>query len=384
LSKREIETVAVTDLRPSDGSIRLSRESIVVALLAVVLVTLFSVRILSALEWDATVFVGFGAEALPIREYAEERLGPVFLRVDQGHDGKFFFVQANDPFLMEPESNARLLERPLYRSQRMFYPLVAGLGGLLAPDVIVWTLLVVNILAIGVGTWAIALIARTMGVSPWWGLSFVLNPGFISELIIDGAGIVAAAAAFAAVGCLLRHRLGFAILLLTVAALTREAMLLAALGSGLWLWRNGKESRNATMIVAIPTAAVGLWALYLRLRLGWDSGVSEVEEIGWPFVGFFQAVETWMSDPLDLAIGVVLLTMLLVYAWRVLIYRELVGWAFLGFVGLGVLFTEQVWENYFDITRAIAPVITAFVLLIAVSRHPDRSGVLPQPTGTLP
>jgi hypothetical protein len=78
------------------------------------------------------------------------------------------------------------------------------------------------------------------------------------------------------------------------------------------------------------------------------------------------------------------MAMLLVYAWRGFISRELVGWAFLGFVGLGILFTEQVWENYFDITRAIAPVITAFALLIAVSRHSERPGARPQPLGTLP
>jgi hypothetical protein len=370
-------------LTPSNRSRPRNHTAVVVGLLAVALVALFSIRILSALEWDATVFVGFGGEAIPIREYAEERLGPVFLRVDQGHDGKYFFVQANDPFVLEPESNAGLLERPLYRSQRMFYPLLAGAGGLLSPGAIVWALLVINVLAMGAGTWATAWIAQTMGVSPWWGLAFVLNPGFISELIIDGAGVVAAVAAFAAVGCILHRRLGLAILLLSVAALTREAMLIAAVGSGLWWWRQSEESRKAVMIVAIPTAAVGLWALYLRWRIGWDSGVSEVEEIGWPFVGFFRAAETWIGDPLDLVIGFALMAMLLVYAWRGFISRELVGWAFLGFVGLGVLFTEQVWENYFDITRAIAPVITAFALLIAVSRHSERSGARPRPLGTL-
>ena len=50
-----------------------------------------------------------------------------------------------------------------------------------------------------------------------------------------------------------------------------------------------------------------------------------------------------------------------------LISGQLVGWAFLGFVPLAILFTRQVWQSYFDITRAAAPVLTAFVLLVFVS-----------------
>jgi hypothetical protein len=348
----------------------------VVGLVAVGLVGLFSFRVVSAVDGDPTVFVAFGVDAVPTRAYAEERLGQVFLRAGQGHDGKYFFVQAHDPLILEPEVNARVLDRPLYRSQRMLYPLLAGAGGALPSDLIVWGLLLTNVLALGVGTWATALIARSMSLSPWWGLAFGLNPGVLSELVIDGAGILAAAAAFGAVALILRRRVGFGIVLLVLAALTREAMVLAALGSAWWLWRQHGESKKASVMAMAPISGVVLWALYLRWRLGWDAAAAEVEEIGWPFVGFAQAVETWLGDPLSLGIGFVLLALLLVYGRRVIESRELVGWAFIGFVALGVLFTEQVWRNYFDITRAVAPIITAFVLLIVASRSAsERTGV---------
>jgi hypothetical protein len=348
-----------------------------VGLVGAGLALLFAVRVLTAVDGDATIFVGFGEDAAPTREYAEEKLGPVFLRTGQGHDGNFF-VQANDPLILEPERNALVLDRPLYRSQRMLYPLLAGAGGALASEAVVWGLLVINILALGAGTWATALLARHMSLSPWWGLAFGLNPGVLSELVIDGAGIVAAAAAFGAVALILKDRVGYAVLLLTLAALSREAMLLAAFGCAWWLWRQRGASRKAIMVAAVPIVGVMLWALYLRWRIGWDAGVSQVEEIGWPFIGFAQAMETWVGDPLSLAIGIVLVALLMVYAIRAFVSRELVGWAFLGFVGLGVLFTEQVWSNYFDITRAVAPVITAFVLLIVASRSSSqRTSVRP-------
>ena len=47
-----------------------------------------------------------------------------------------------------------------------------------------------------------------------------------------------------------------------------------------------------------------------------------------------------------------------------------------GFVALGVVFTRQVWQSYFDITRAVAPAITAFVLMMFAPKEPvERTGV---------
>jgi hypothetical protein len=331
--------------------------------------------VLSQVDGDATIFVGFGEAAGPTREYAEDRIGEVFLRAGQGHDGKYFFVQGNDPWVLEPEVNAVVLDRPLYRSQRMFYPLLAGGFGVLSPDGVVWGLLVVNLLAMGLGTWAVAVLASEMGLSPWWGLAFLLNIGLVSELNIDGAGIVAAAAAFGAVALFLKDRFWWGVGLLVVAALSREVMLLVAAGSAFWWWRVRGDRTRAMWTVLVPGAAVALWALYLRLQMGWNGGASEIQEIGLPFVGFFQALTNyWIHDSIEhLVVGVGLVLLFFVFGRRVVKSDELVGWAYLLFVILGIVFTEQVWRNYFDITRAIAPIITAFVLLVFASRLDTRT-----------
>jgi hypothetical protein len=41
-----------------------------------------------------------------------------------------------------------------------------------------------------------------------------------------------------------------------------------------------------------------------------------------------------------------------------------VAWAFAGFAMLGLLFTQQVWADTRDITRALAPILTTFVLVL--------------------
>ena len=341
-----------------------------VGITAFALACLFVVSQLSEVGWDATHFSAFGEEAPEIRAYAEERLGSVILRPQLGHDGRFFFVQANDPWILDPEENAYILDRPLYRSQRMFYPAVAGGFGIFDPEAIVWGLLITNLVAMGLGAWAVARIATTMGGSPWWGLAFLFNLGFISELDVGGAGIVSGAAAFAAVALLMNGRRWAGVALLTLAALTREVMLIVAAGVALYTWRKG-DKRDALIYALVPLSAVALWAVYLRMRISLGPGLVEVEEVGLPFVGLVQAFESWVGDPIDLVVGVAVVFMLVLYLRRARLHKDMISWGFLGFVPLTVLLTEQVWHSYFDITRAVAPLLTAFVLLVAVGEDPS-------------
>ena len=123
------------------------------ALVALVIAVLTVIRLLAPSDWDPTVAASFGEKATLILNYAEEKLGrDVLTRPEQGHDGKFFFVQSNDPLILDPDENASILNPPVYRSQRMLYPVVAGGAGLFSADVIVWSLLVVNIVFIALGS----------------------------------------------------------------------------------------------------------------------------------------------------------------------------------------------------------------------------------------
>ncbi|MGA7280197.1 MAG: hypothetical protein WBZ40_00295 [Acidimicrobiia bacterium] len=351
---------------------------LVVGVVALIATALFSILVLTQVNWDPTVFIGFGRDEAPSRAYGEAALGSVMLRPGDGHDGKFFFIQANDPWVLDPVANASALDRPLYRSQRMLYPVLAGGLGIFEPGVIVWSLLLVNLIAMGAGTWAVSVIAKEMGMSAWWGLAFLLNVGFLSELAIDGAGIVASAAAFIAVALLLRRRFVAGIVLLALAALTREAMLVCAVGIGFWLWRFRGERKNAVAAVVVPIAGVAVWAVYIRARLGWAGDGPQVLEIGVPFGGFARSISGWLSNPsIDLAAGFAVLILLILFTRRVLISRHLVGWAFVGFVGLGIVLTERVWAGYFDITRAVAPVLTSFALLL-FAPAPGLDGETPE------
>lgn len=335
-----------------------------VALLGLAFSALLSVSSLSLVDWNPTLFVGFGEEDWSTTQYADERLDyELLLRPHQGHDGKFFFVQANDPLLLDPASNAANLDYPIYRSQRMLYPLLAGALGLSGPHGAVWGLLIVNVLAMAFGTWAAARIAMRLGGSALWGLSFAANLGLLYALTSDTADVVAAALAFGALAFLYRDRVPVAAGLLTGAVLTREVMIVSATGIAVWLFMH-RRRRAALHVLITPSLAFGLWQLYMRIRL--DPEESRPDALSAPFTGLARALPQWRDDAIVLITGVVVLALMVIYVIHWARSRSLLGWAFVGFLPLAAVLSDRVWLEIFDYTRALAPWLTAAILLIFV------------------
>lgn len=343
---------------------------LLVALVGLALSVLLCVSSLASVDWNPTLFIGFGEEARPTTTYAEERLDyEPFLRPRQGHDGKFFFVQANDPWLLDPAANALILDYPTYRSQRMLYPLLAGGLGVLGPHGVVWGLLVVNVLAMALGTWAVAHIAVHLGGSALWGLGFAANLGLLYALTSDTADIVATALAFGALAFLYRDRVPVAAGLLAAAVLTREVMIVCAIGVSVWLFFE-RRGRAALQVLVAPSVALGAWHVYLRLRFSPDE--TGPDALSLPFVGLARAFPGWLDKPMAMATGVVFLALMVVSVIHWARSRTLLGWAFVGFVPLAAVLSHRVWAAIFDYTRALAPLLTAAILLIFVEPRAAR------------
>lgn len=330
-----------------------------IGLLTVAVVSLVAGMHLVRNEMNPTIFIAIGEEDAAIREYAERLLDDVFLRPQLGHDGRFFFVQANDPWLLDSGNHAEILDRPVYRTQRMAYPVLASAGGILSPEGVVWGMLVVNILALGLGAYVCSILAVSVGGSKWWGLIFPLNVGLMSEFAIGGGGIVAAAIAFAAVLALTEDRIGLASLLFAIASLSREVMLIGVAGAVVWLLINRRLA--IAIRIALPSLlAVGVWAMYIRWVL--PEG-AKIIELGPPLVGLVQNWENWLADPFEFLVGSVVVLLLVFYTYRAWKTPSLTAWTFLPFAALGFFLAEPVWDGYFNVTRAVAPILTAYFLI---------------------
>jgi len=338
------------------------RSLIAIALIAVAVSTLLVGRLLAPNDFDPSTTIKFGEVHEEQNAYGARLLGEIVVAPLGGHDGRFFFIQAMDPFYFEPDVHADQLDRPTYRAQRMVYPTLASLGGLMSPASTAWGLIIVNIVAMAVGTVYTGLMAARMGLSAWFGLAFLLNPGLIVDLGIDGAGIVALAAMMAAVYYVLGDAILPAAVALSVASLARETMLIAVAGLAAFYWY---KKRQITWPLMLPVVAVGAWWGYVHWRL--DDGLAQdTQALDWPFVGFIDAFEGWMNTPgssIDLAVGGVLLLVSAVVLIRTIRTPTALGWAVGGFAFLGLIMSEPVWENWFDSARALAPVLTGYIIL---------------------
>lgn len=324
-----------------------------------------ALRVLIPHGMDPTVFLALGEDSTIQTNYAAKLLGDVTTRRDLGHDGRFFFPQANDPWFLEPDQHAFVLDRPLYRAQRMLFPMVAGGFGLFSPWVVVWAMLVTNLLAIAIGAALAAKLAAAWGASSWLGLWVPLNVGILFELDIGGAGILAYTCCLGATYALAKERIWLASMLFAATALSKELMVAYAIGVFVLWWY--ERRRYLWWIIVTPLAAMVVWTAYLWFRLDGIAGTGgNTGNFGFPFVGFFEALRAWIEEPLNLLVSLVLLAVLVSFVPLALRGRLPVAWGALPFVGLVVFLSANVLREPFDFSRAVLPVFTALPFVIMV------------------
>ncbi|MGI9610867.1 MAG: hypothetical protein ACR2NL_11310 [Acidimicrobiia bacterium] len=315
------------------------------------------------LEADGDPFVIVAvAEDSAIGDRIETEIGrTVIARPNPGHDGQFFLLQAVDPLVADPFT-VEYMWPTRYRGQRMFYPLVVGVGGLVPMVAIPWTMAVLQILSYGLGAGAVGELAARRGLTRWWGLAFVLNPGMWGSLQIGGASTMALALCFAAVLQHDRGRYLWAGVIFALSLLTRETMVLMLAGvmfEDLIRYRTVRLQMFALAVV--PSAA---WAVFLRLQVPDATGDTN-GALGLPFNGFPEAVEVWQRSFDGLLFGVMTTVSAFVLLWRAVVARDVLISACAPFAALFLLLTPSVLRMSFDYSRAVAPVYVGVVIVIA-------------------
>src|ERR1700730_15687728 len=103
-------------------------------------------------------------------------IGPRFVLHDPhalaGYDGQFYYQIARDPL-----HAAQFLDKPAYRYQHIFYPLLVGVLSLGQARLIPYMLLLVNLASITLGTELLARLLNKKNLSPWYSLAFGLYFG---------------------------------------------------------------------------------------------------------------------------------------------------------------------------------------------------------------
>jgi hypothetical protein len=350
-----------------------------VAAIGVVFSGYLAANLLTTVDGNPTIFLKFGEDS-PETEYGLDHFDDLVIAPFFGHDGKYYLMQAMDPFYLNPAEHAGYLDRPTYRAQRMVYPTVAGGFGLLPATVTAWSLLLVNLVVVGIGSGVTAMVARLLGLNPLFGLAFALNPGVFLSTILDTTEAVALAALMTSIYFVLRNHVVPASVAMTVAVLSRETMVLAAVGLVAYLWSQRRSAPLRWQLV-LPFAVPAAWWLYLRIRIGYLSEVvQDTSAIGLPVQGFIDTMRFWLANPgnlADIATGITLMFIAIAVIVRCLRAPTLLSWMAVGHAGIAVVMTMPVWEAYFDSVRVLAPLITIYILMVPSEKVLHRRNPIP-------
>jgi hypothetical protein len=246
------------------------------------------------------------------------RLDPRYHYRQHGYDGQFYYYIALDPLRARyyMDRNIYGKDAAAYRYGRIFYPLAARALALGQTGWIPATMLLLNILGVGLGTLAVAAWLAQFGLSAWLALIYAFYPGVVLGVLRDLTDPLGFALAAAGVYILRsadpgspfggRRRLLWAAGCFALAGLTREITLLAPVVYALWLLIR-RDARGALTLGAISLLPALLWRIWLEVWLG-SPGLPARVGPALPFVGI---VQRWVPHgPIQLA-GVVIPAVLL-------------------------------------------------------------------------
>ena len=175
----------------------------------------------------------------------------------EGYDGQFAYQIALNPLEAAP-----YLDVPAYRYQRILYPLLARLFAFAQPALIPWMLIVVNIAAITVGTWATERLLLDMRVSRWYALTYGLYGGQMLGLRADLNEPLAQGLVQIAMLAWIKDRRILAVVVFSLATLAKETTLIFLAAYILYTLKERQWRWVMSLILAtVPFAIyqVGLW-----------------------------------------------------------------------------------------------------------------------------
>jgi hypothetical protein len=193
-----------------------------------------------------------------------------------GYDGQFAYQIARDPL-----NGWAKIDVPAYRYQRIVYPIVARALALGHADLVPWTLIVVNIIALTVGVWLTEEIIYHFQVSHWYALIYGLSAGMLMSVRLDLTEPLAYALAQAGVLLALKDRWRWAAVVLASAALTKEMTLAVAAGIGLVYLFRRQWQRSMVFGVSVLLPFV-IWQIVLWQWLG-QPGLGSGGDLATPF-----------------------------------------------------------------------------------------------------
>ena len=245
---------------------------------------------------DITRFIDVGST------FANRRAVPrgVTIVPGSGYDGEFYYRLALDPLDLHRRADGITMDNA-YRVQRITYSALAWLLGAGQASAIPYTLVAVNVAALGALAWFGGLLARDCGRLAAWGLLLPGYFGFLFSIGRDLTEVCEACFVVAGLLCLRRGRPVLAGASFTAAVLSRETALVVVAGVAVValadLARARRRPGGADVAWVLPIAACVVWQLVGWVQYGSIPFRSDSENnLAPPFASMIGALGHYASE----------------------------------------------------------------------------------------
>ena len=210
----------------------------------------------------------------------------------QGYDGQFVYYIARN---IHPRLVADKLDVPAYRYQRILMPLLGRVTALGQDEIIPWTLPVLGIIFQAIGTWIVAELLASWGVSIWYSLVYGLWVGFTLAIRLDLPEPIAYACVAGAILAAQRKKNLLSWFLFGLAVFAKEVTIVfvaAGIVTAI-LQKRKKDVLGLTAVSILPYAVFQgwLWFIYGEPGIGSGGAMATPFEVI-PFMGFIRILTT--------------------------------------------------------------------------------------------
>lgn len=300
--------------------------------------------------------------------------GGVSVEHSAGYDGQFYLRLALSPFSKAQVEHGIRLDYPVYRAQRIVYPLIVNVLSFGSVTMTLWLLVLVNVAAVCAVSGVSARLLEYYGIAGAYGIVVALFPSFLLTVRRDLTEAVELAFVMAGVLAIVKQRWLPAALLLALAALSKEPSLLVP-GAALAVIVVDRNGRRLWLLIA--PAAYFAWKLFLFHYFALPITLFNNSVLGIPFAVAAPRVAS-LIPPASRGDAVVLLEIALLAAFVVLVgiaFRKSrapleVKLAWLGYAllvsTLGPLFWDDDWSFLRPATELGA--LGALIMLTSTTR----------------
>ena len=325
--------------------------------------------IASQYDFNLSCFINFGEKS----SLVTEKLLPsnfVIMENITGYDGQAYYYAASDPFI---KTNFYSIDLKKY--QRFLYPFLAYILAFGNKIFLPWTLLIVNIISILVGTLFLSIILKKHNVSIWYALIYSLGIGNIVAFQYNLTTPLFLCLILVGIYFYEEKKIVSTALFFSLALITRETAVLIILAFLVYEFFKKRYKNSFVIILSFIPFVILQFLLYQRL--GKIPLLGSSGHLAMPFAGIIQHISNMNLNggirAIIREISVVpyfcfVMLALAVSIVKLLKNRNIYNWNLFVQAFISIFIYLEIWKAFAAITRTTFAIFPFMILSYAKDR----------------